>query len=270
MKRSGSRTESDPPSDRALPEAHLGQLDQLADWYWWHVHRAETAVDLAARFLSGRRPLSRYADIGCGPGSTTRYVARRLVARGVLDPGAEVIGLDSDPRLAEMCRRNGVRFIPMDATRPGGLKGGPFDVFTVFDVLEHLEAPQDLLVPLRSSLGAGSIGVVTVPAFPMLFSHWDVVAGHHRRYRRRELADLLRRCGYEVLWSSYLHAYAFPPALLRRRGDKPRRGDAELEFPRVPAWLNRALRSAGWLERRWFRVAAAPVGTSVVAALRRA
>jgi 2-polyprenyl-3-methyl-5-hydroxy-6-metoxy-1,4-benzoquinol methylase len=252
-----------------LPQAHLHELDDLAGWYWWHVHRARTVVDLADRFLASARPVSRYLDVGCGPGSSTRCVAEGLVARGLLAPSGAVEGLDPDERLSEMCRRNGVRFHLLSEAL-GPRAEGPFEIFTALDVLEHLDDPVSLLRPLREWLSPGAVGLFTVPAFQRLYSDWDVAAGHRRRYAVAELAALLRSSGYEVLWTSYFYSFAVLPAMaLRRRNGVPRAETRDLPFPRVPGWLNATLKGVSALERTLLRLTPIPVGTSAVAVVRR-
>lgn len=231
-----------------LPSQHLQELDELAGWYWWHVHRSRCAADEA------KGSVSAYLDLGCGPGATTRRIADRL--------GCErVVGLDFDPRLSEPCRRNRVEFKKADLERGElPLQGRRFDFFTALDVLEHLDEPRRLLEALKPSLAPGARGVVTVPAFPFLFSVWDERLGHRRRYRRAGLKALFDAAGYRVLRQTYLYSFAFLPAVLLRRGKS-----GGSEFPHVPGWLNSALIAAGDAERALTRFCPAPFGTSLLA-----
>ena len=230
-----------------LPEAHLADLDRLASTYWWHVVRTRHV----AAAVDG--PVRSYLDLGCGPGATTREVAKAVGA-------SRVVGLDFDPRLKDPCRKNGVDFKQADLEKGDlALSGERFDFWTAMDVLEHLDDPGRLLRALKPALAEGAVGVVTVPAFPLLFSDWDRALGHRRRYTRQALRALLTDAGYDVLDMRHLYGFAFLPALWRR---KKKAGNAE--FPKVPAWLNSALIAAGTHEP------ALPFGTTLLAAVRAA
>lgn len=74
------------------------------------------------------------------------------------------------------------------------LRGAPFEFFTALDVLEHLEFPQHLLARLAPVVAARAVGILTVPAFPAVYSDWDVAAGHHRRYDLRGLREMMEGC----------------------------------------------------------------------------
>lgn len=228
-----------------LPEAHLADLDALASSYWWHVVRTRHvagAVDGSVR---------SYLDLGCGPGATTREVARAVGA-------SRVVGLDFDPRLKDPCRKNGVEFHQADLEKGVlALSGERFDFWTAMDVLEHLNDPAELLRGLRPSLAEGAVGVVTVPAFPFLFSDWDRALGHRRRYTRGTLRELLEGAGYTIHTMRFLYGFAFLPAILRR---KKKAGNAE--FPRVAAPLNAFLKFAGTHEPPM------PFGTTLLAVVR--
>jgi SAM-dependent methyltransferase len=248
-----------------LPEEHLAQLDRLARTYWWHVHRVRTVLQLAARFLPAR-PL-RYLDMGCGPGSTTRAVAEGLRGLGRMD--ARPLGVDNDPRLKEPCLRNGVEFILGDldsGVLAEDVSGVGF--FTLLDVAEHLEEPRRLLQALAPRLEPGAVGIAAVPAYQGLYSSWDARLGHLRRYTLGGLGALLDGSGYEVLWGSYLFAFALPPAFVSRRLLRGGRSE-KAEFPEVPDWLNAALKAACCFERLWLRAGRCPFGTTAVAVVRK-
>jgi len=255
-----------------LPGSHIEELDDLAAWYWWHRHRTRMVVQLAARYLPARAPLAGgYLDVGCGPGSTTRRIAEALARKGIIEAPEEssVIGWDVDARMGPYCRKNRIEFYAADIQNgPLPAPNRPIKLFTILDVLEHVEYPDRLLRNLAARVDAGSIGIVTVPAFNWLYSDWDAALGHHRRYDLRELRALLRKSGYEVLWASYLYSFAFlPAALMRRRGKVARPGSAD--FPKVPKPVNWILRGVSRGESLFLRCGRLPFGTSAIAVVRR-
>lgn len=68
----------------------------------------------------------------------------------------------------------------------------------MFDLLEHLDAEAEWLAEASRLLRPGGWLLLTVPAWPCLFSDHDRFLGHRRRYRRRPLRQLLDSAGFEV------------------------------------------------------------------------
>lgn len=61
------------------------------------------------------------------------------------------------------------------------------DCVFLMDVLEHVQDDRALLAEAARVLVPGGVAVITVPAFPRLFSGHDVFLGHCRRYDTRML-----------------------------------------------------------------------------------
>lgn len=87
---------------------------------------------------AGVRPDSRILEIGCGVGSMTSLMAP-LVPRG------RIVATDLSPRSIELARENnrGSRNVEFFAADSGTCEfpPGPYDFVVLFDVLEHLLAP---------------------------------------------------------------------------------------------------------------------------------
>lgn len=119
-----------------------------------------------------------------------------------------------------------------------------FDGVGLFDVLEHLEDATSSLDEARRVLKPGGALFYTVPAFPVLWSKHDDLVGHVRRYRLREVRNLVEQCGFRSLWSSMYYGFLLAPAMLRKVAN----GGSSFVLP--PKAVNRALtriaeRSAG-------------------------
>jgi hypothetical protein len=67
------------------------------------------------------------------------------------------------------------------------------------------------------ALKRGGILLLTVPAFKWLWGIQDIVTQHKRRYRKKEILNLLTQEGFEVLKSTYFNFFLFFPILLVRR-----------------------------------------------------
>ena len=214
---------------------HLKSIAALPGDYWWHQHRFELVaqqLDVTAR---------RILDFGCGTGDFVRMLATRLPQHAISGFDAEKDGIATAA-------------LPSDniswIESPEALSDKTFDAVTLLDVLEHVEDDLALLCQLRGLLRVGGQLIVTVPAFRLLWSGWDVRLGHQRRYRRQQLFWLLQYAGFEVERASYFFSYLTLPALVRRFRDPALSTQTKsVEFISVPRWANYLLRCLGALER---------------------
>ena len=239
----------------AIPQEHLEQLDQIDQTYWWHRVRWRVVRHCLKRF----RPqgvFSYYFDIGSGGGGLPGLLVRDFTFDQIqLFDQHEV-------KSSKIMHPNVVqRFVDLEAFKGEGLP--PPDLITCLDVLEHLRNPSQLLRGLRSTSGdRRSLLVVTVPALSVPWSSWDELAGHHRRYTRRELCDLLEENGWNVSYCAYFFHAAVAPLLFRRK--RPPRVSERLEFPQFPRWLNWLLEQCFWWEYRLTHWCRLPFGSSLI------
>jgi SAM-dependent methyltransferase len=92
----------------------------------------------------------------------------------------------------------------------GALAGQRFDTIICLNVLEHVEDDRGSLQAIRAMLLPQGRLVLLVPALPALYGTMDRALGHHRRYRRRALAELLRATGYTVAHIEYFNLAGVP------------------------------------------------------------
>lgn len=123
------------------------------------------------------------------------------------------------------------------------------DAITALDVLEHVDRDDLAVKEFARVLKPGGLLAVTVPALPALWSDWDVVLHHHRRYTKRTLLALLSHPSFELLHWNYVNVAALPAVWLVRMVRKLRKGTATVAGARAedsipPEPLNRLLR---WL-----------------------
>lgn len=243
------------PMPEKLTLQNYNQLTAIDGNYFWFQGRLLWVQSLIKRFLlpSGS---SAYADLGCGTGQLAKSISETF--------GFEITflvdGHDFDTPLST--KHEGYQFINLDLESAFNLNR-QFDLITCLDVLEHLEKDHQFLFNTRKHLKSNGLLVLTVPAFSALFSNWDTLWGHYRRYSKKELEDRLQSNGFEVVFASYFWSFLFPMAVLRKL-----RKTEETEFPQIKVGINRFLIWASRIELAISRIFRLPLGTSLIVVAR--
>jgi SAM-dependent methyltransferase len=148
-----------------------------------------------------------------------------------------------------------------------------FDAVGLFDVMEHLEEERPVLEAAHRVLRPGGLLLVTVPANESLWSYFDVLACHKRRYGKEQLRERLVDAGFEIQFLSYYMAVTFPILLMWRRlartlaSASAQSGAADL---RVYPIANELLFWVLSIKRHVLLWRGLPFGTSLIAVARRA
>jgi len=148
----------------------------------------------------------RVVEVGCGAGNFTGYLLDREI----------VIALDSEPaclqRLGERLPRQPNLEIVLDDPCSGSFlnlaRFAP-DSCVCTNVLEHIADDSGALQAMAQILQPKGRIVLWVPAFQSLFGGMDVQLGHHRRYRRQDIAQLAARTGLRVRKLHYVNSAGF-------------------------------------------------------------
>jgi SAM-dependent methyltransferase len=129
-------------------------------------------------------------EIGCGHG-----VAREMLER---DLGIAVDGCDLNRTALDIAKPGkGNLFVYNIFDQEPSLLNR-YDAVLLLDVLEHIDDDAGFLRAALQHLRANGIVAVNVPACMMLFSDYDKVAGHVRRYTRQGVKELLENCDIEI------------------------------------------------------------------------
>src|SRR5271163_4595027 len=187
-------------ADLFMPESILTELSTLIRRHpWW---QARTRLVLAILKQCAISPPARVLDAGCGWGVTLEALEER---------GFRACGLDVSRQALERLDRPGRRLIEADLTRPfdaAGASDAAFDSVLALDVIEHLDDDAAALATLGRLVRPGGALIVSVPALPELFSEFDQVQGHRRRYLPEQLRAAIDQSGMAIeqlfWWGSWL------------------------------------------------------------------
>jgi SAM-dependent methyltransferase len=240
-----------------MDEKHLSELCLKEANYWWHVNRRQ----LLLSFLD-RRNLSkcRILEVGCGGG---------LLSSLLLQAGADVVSADILTNAIRAARRKGgIKVLAFDAGHPWPFAPHSFEIIIMLDVLEHIENDVGCLYEVRRVLRKDGRAVLSVPAHQFLFSSWDKVVGHYRRYSKARLRRIFSDVGLQPVIFSYQNALSFIPALALRGKDRLTGGCLKhAEFPDIPETVNKLLKWWGRLESTLIPLKL-PIGLSIFAVLK--
>jgi SAM-dependent methyltransferase len=193
-------------------------MDRVEDTHWWFVGRRailESFLRSIGDSLAPAGSALRILDVGCGTGANLE----------MLSQFGEAEGVDVSDDALEFCRRKGL------AVQKGIAERLPyadesFDITTALDVIEHLDDDIAGLREMHRVTRTGGYALVFVPAFMWLWGVQDDVSNHRIRYTRKQIAERVRKAGFQVERATYANLTFFPPilagrALMKLTGIKP-------------------------------------------------
>ena len=234
------------------------EMAALEDRHWWFVARRRI-IDA----LLGRLPLpprARVLEIGCGSGGNLAMLARH----GRLSAGE----YDAEARRRASARKIAERVAACELPAVFPFDDEVFDLIVMFDVLEHIEDDAASLAAVRRHLAADGWLVLTIPAFPFLWSAHDTYNRHVRRYTRAALIERLRNSGFAPTYLSFFNFWLFPLVVLVRAIKKIRQLKYAGDLSMPPPLVNNLLASLFASERVAMGRFPLPFGVSLIVAAR--
>jgi SAM-dependent methyltransferase len=239
-----------------MDELYERQTHEVEDLHWWYRGRRRVIAEALRRL---ELPADvRILDAGCGSG-------RNMVD---LAGFGTVTGLELADASVAKARDRAVGNVVQGTLDAMPFEAASFDLAVSFDVIEHLEDDHLALSELRRVVAPGGRLLVTVPAYPVLWSQHDVVNHHFRRYTLRTLETAAGAAGWQTVSSTYFNGLLLPAAVAHRGFQRlrPPTDDALSDLERTPGRLNGVLEWPLLLEARL--VAAGrriPAGLSLMA-----
>jgi SAM-dependent methyltransferase len=206
-------------------------LSEVEQTHFWFAARIQLIKWVLDQYFPHARS---FLEVGAGTGHVIRALQQhrpnmRCAAVEPFRAGLQVAS----------ARGSEVEFVQADAMQLP--YSAEFDVVGAFDVIEHIEDDQHVLRQMASAVVPGGGVIVTVPQHRFLWSGFDDLAHHHRRYTRRELVGRLRAAGLDVTRVTSFVSLLLPAMLAsraRRAAPGGRRLDPADEF-RISPFANR-------------------------------
>lgn len=178
-------------------------LYKLEEIHWWHKSKRELVSLFLEKNVLNKN--SKILDVGCGTGKNLEVFSRF----------GKVWGLDNSSEAIVFCEKRGFKNVNLGSIEKMPYAKGFFDVVTALDVLEHVDDSQ-ALKEINRILNKEGILVATVPAFEWLWSRWDEVLYHKRRYTEKSLTKVLISNGFKIISMSYAYSFLVLPAVVIR------------------------------------------------------
>lgn len=217
-------------------------VDPQTHWYY-----QSKKIPLLAFFnaIQAQTGASRLIDIGAGNGFFAEELCRQFPHR--IEQALLIDQAYQDEELVGDNKQKILRCNELPETIGNA-------TILLMDVLEHIEDDGQFLRELRkrSSPQDSNHFFITVPAFDRLWSGHDVYLGHHRRYTRQSLQQVLLANDFRVDRIYYIYNGFLPVAYLKRRITArflPGRPDRS-EMKALPGFLNKLLLRYALLEQR--------------------
>lgn len=275
--------ESSEDPDRFFDRREFEIRTWLEDQHFWHRYRKTLILQvLDGHGVDRGRPL---VDLGCGAGVVATYLNEHGYQVDYADVHTEALQVARQRFDATLGSRSPLpRFIRVDVTH--GFPVDDYHGYLLLDVLEHL--PDDLAVMralyrrmkdtvarrAQSIQASRDFVLVTVPAFPRLWSPWDDLEKHKRRYTLATARRLCEESGFEVIRATcFFFPLFFAAAAVkairlvgRTLGGRPEpaRAITDLTEAKTTPGLSKLVLGLLAPERLWLRRGNLSLGTSIL------
>jgi SAM-dependent methyltransferase len=169
-------------------------------------------------------------DAGCGWGVNLQALE---------SAGYRAAGMDVSHRILELIDQPNRRLIEADLTQATPPSAERFDALLALDVIEHLDDDRAAIRTLSGMVRPAGLVIISVPARPDLFSEFDRIQGHRRRYVPETLRAAFEGSDFEppqiLWWGAWM-----VPVLRRMRGGGGTQASVApksyVDYLRLPPW----------------------------------
>lgn len=223
--------------------------------HWWFVTKKDIILDTIGRHLN-LRPNSMILDIGCGSGLMLNALEDIGLTSG-MDMSNEAIQFSKEIFGGPVKQGS----LPQQVPYPENI----FELITALDVIEHIDDDVASLEAIKNLLSPSGKAIITVPAYMFLWSQFDELNEHKRRYTLTELQQKLIKAGFHIEKISYFNTLLFPIVYIVRKLNNilGRDGASDVDMPGRLA--NHSLKAIFGLEKFLLRFCKLPFGVSILA-----
>ena len=130
---------------------------------------------------------TKVLEVGAGIGSNVKHLLDRFELVSLIEPDVSQQNLLRGKFHKEIHNKQVEIFASYDEI-PAHIQ---FDLILYIDVLEHIEDDSSEINMASLRVKQGGVLFILVPAFEALYSNYDKKLGHHRRYSKRKLIEIV-------------------------------------------------------------------------------
>src|SRR5438477_1362217 len=190
-----------------MERAEYATMFRVEETHWWYqaLHR------LIFQTLEAELPDWRekeIVDVGCGTGAILKQLG---------NPEKNV-GIDLAPEAISFCRQRGLNNVQQGDIHALPFLDASFDAVICSSVLYHqwVGDVEGAVQEMHRVLRPDGTLLIIVPAFPFLHSAHDEAVMTARRFRKREIRELLQKQNFKIRRLTYWTTLLFPLAVAAR------------------------------------------------------
>ncbi|MFH0773111.1 MAG: class I SAM-dependent methyltransferase [bacterium] len=219
--------------------------------HWWHKAKRIHVEQLIATHIRTTKPI--ILDVGCGTGKNMENLSHY----------GDVWGVDISKDALMFCKKRGIKQIKMGDVEHLPFPNNTFNIVCVLDVLEHTDENSSIKEIKRVLKNNGFV-ILTVPAFDWLWSKWDEILHHKRRYTKKQLENIFIKEDFEIKKITYIYSFLIIPSLIIRKIKGLCQQSYSSDFQINNPIVNSLLLFLSKLEQKWINRYDMPFGTSVL------
>lgn len=184
------------------------ELYEAEENHWWHQHKRAIAKQILEELNPSK---GKVLDVGAGGGKLLSELQKK---------GWQSSGVDLELKAKLQSRKRNLNIQIADATKKIPFKTNYFDAVFAVDSLEHMKNDWKALEEIKRVTKSNGIIYLSVPAYPVLFSYWDKMLGHYRRYSKKSLKQLVLSTGLIIDRITFYLSFLLLPAIIVRQMKK--------------------------------------------------
>ncbi len=203
-------------------KAHFfAELAQLEEKNFWFVVRNQIILWALKTYAPN---INSFLEVGCGTGFVLAGINKEISSKIRLS-GSEIFvnGL-----VFAAQRLPSAHFMQMDARKIPFAE--EFGAIGIFDVLEHIEADEEVMRQIHKALRPEGMMLLSVPQHPWLWSAQDEHACHVQRYAATDLHRKVVSTGFKIIRSTSFVTALLPAMMASRYLQKEAEKISELKM----------------------------------------
>jgi 2-polyprenyl-3-methyl-5-hydroxy-6-metoxy-1,4-benzoquinol methylase len=147
-----------------------------------------------------------FFEIGCGHG---------VFLSQLVKSGFNAEGCDLNLKALELTESEDLKLMHYNIYDKNEKLKEKYSAVFLMDILEHIQDDLDFLKVSSFYLKKGGYLIINVPAHNFLFSKYDKLMGHQRRYNKQSLKAVLEKANFKIVEIKYWGFSLLPIAILR-------------------------------------------------------